>query len=48
MDRHKEALQANYKIGNYGIKFCSNCLQPIENYSDIKTGLCRECQEIYN
>jgi predicted amidophosphoribosyltransferase len=43
-DREK-ALQINYKLGNYGIKYCSNCSQPIENYKDIKDGLCGECKE---
>ncbi len=42
-----KAMQINYKLGNYGKKFCSNCGDLIENYEDLKTGLCEICKEIF-
>jgi len=44
-EQREEALQANYALGNYGVKFCNNCGQIIEKYRDIKGGLCSECKE---
>lgn len=40
-----KALQINYDLGNYGIKNCCNCGERIENYEDIKGGLCSDCKE---
>ena len=45
MNEKEIALQKNYELGNYGIKYCTHCLQPIEQYKNISIGLCYECQE---
>ena len=44
-EAHLKALQVNYDIGNYGIKYCSICGYPIERYENIEEGLCEECKE---
>ena len=41
--QRQEAMEANYKLGKYGIKYCQNCGAPIEKYENIKTGLCEVC-----
>ncbi len=44
-EERQEALQKNYELGKYGEKFCERCGYLIENYADIKSGLCEECRE---
>ena len=41
----KKTLQINYKVGNYDFEYCSNCGSLIEEYKNIKSGLCEECRE---
>ncbi len=41
----QKALQINYELKKYGISYCSNCNCPIEEYENVKSGLCQECKE---
>jgi RNA polymerase-binding transcription factor DksA len=44
-EERQKAMDVNYKLGNYGYRYCSNCGYPIEEYKNIKHGLCEECME---
>ena len=46
-NRRQQAMDVAYKLGYYGIRYCVACGYSIEDYQDIKKGLCIECQERY-
>lgn len=42
-EQHKEALEINYALGNYGEKFCAQCGYLIEEFENIQEGICQDC-----
>jgi len=45
-EEREQALNINYKLGNYGFKFCLYCGGVLESYRQAQNGVCNDCNDM--